>query len=174
MKTSPRLRRLYNRFAASTRGVAAIEFAMILPVLATLFLATFDGGRALAAYMKVRAATYALASIANQYTTIASDGHDHDRGRDFHGDGSVYQFAGHCHDFANSRQQRQQCHGRLELLAQGHRPTPRRYASDDAADQSVHVRHLSLLLIFAQVSYTYTPLFGFFTSGAINFRISCI
>ncbi len=46
MRKSTRLQRLYNRFAASTRGVAAIEFAMILPVLATLFLATFDGGRA--------------------------------------------------------------------------------------------------------------------------------
>ena len=45
---------------------------MILPVLATLFLATFDGGRALAVYMKVRAATYALDAITNQYSTIQS------------------------------------------------------------------------------------------------------
>jgi Flp pilus assembly protein TadG len=66
------LRRLHHRFAASTRGVAAIEFAMIAPVLATIFLATFDGGRAIAIYMKVRAATYSLGAIANQYQTIAS------------------------------------------------------------------------------------------------------
>ncbi len=33
-----------RRFAASTRGVAAIEFAMVLPVLAVIFLSTFDGG----------------------------------------------------------------------------------------------------------------------------------
>ncbi|MGB6889876.1 MAG: TadE/TadG family type IV pilus assembly protein, partial [Xanthobacteraceae bacterium] len=72
MKASPHFRRLYYRFAASTRGVAAIEFAMVLPVLATLFLATLDGGRALAVYMKVRAATYSLDAIANQYKTIAS------------------------------------------------------------------------------------------------------
>ena len=72
MRASPRLQRLYSRFAASTRGVAAIEFAMIVPVLATLFLASFDGGRAIAVYMKVRAATYALEAIANQYKTIAS------------------------------------------------------------------------------------------------------
>jgi Flp pilus assembly protein TadG len=59
----------YHRFIASTRGVAAIEFAMILPVLLILLLATFDGGRAIAVYMKVHSATYTLAAITNQYST---------------------------------------------------------------------------------------------------------
>jgi Flp pilus assembly protein TadG len=65
-----RLNDTCRRFTAATQGVAAIEFAMILPLLALIFLATFDGGRAIAAYMKMRAATYALASITNQYATI--------------------------------------------------------------------------------------------------------
>jgi Flp pilus assembly protein TadG len=68
----PRLLSLYRRFVASTRGVAAIEFAMILPVMLILLLASFDGGRAIAVYMKVRSATYTLAAITNQYTTIQS------------------------------------------------------------------------------------------------------
>jgi Flp pilus assembly protein TadG len=59
-------------FVESTRGVAAIEFAAIMPVLALLFLATFDGSRAIAIYMKVRSATYTLAAIANQYSSIQS------------------------------------------------------------------------------------------------------
>ena len=63
---------VYRRFVASTRGVAAIEFAMILPVMLILLLASFDGGRAIAVYMKVRSATYTLAAITNQYTTIQS------------------------------------------------------------------------------------------------------
>jgi Flp pilus assembly protein TadG len=61
---------LWRRFARSTRGVAAVEFAMVLPVLAVMFLASFDGGRAIAIYMKVRAATYTVAAITNQYQTI--------------------------------------------------------------------------------------------------------
>ncbi len=63
------LAKLARRFGASTQGLAAIEFAMIVPVLLILFLASFDAGRAIAAYMKVRAATFTLASITNQYTT---------------------------------------------------------------------------------------------------------
>jgi Flp pilus assembly protein TadG len=63
---------LRKRFAASTRGLAAIEFAMILPVLVLMFLGSVDAGRAIAIYMKVRAATYTLDAITNQYTTIQS------------------------------------------------------------------------------------------------------
>jgi Flp pilus assembly protein TadG len=62
---------LCRRFVASTRGVAAIEFAIIMPVLLIMLLATFDAGRAIAIYMKVRSATYALAAITNQYSMSA-------------------------------------------------------------------------------------------------------
>jgi Flp pilus assembly protein TadG len=56
-----------RRFVDAQHGVAAIEFAIVLPVLLLLALATFDAGRAIAIYMKVRAATYTLAAITNQY-----------------------------------------------------------------------------------------------------------
>jgi Flp pilus assembly protein TadG len=63
------LAKICRRFDASTRGVAAVEFAIIIPVLLLLFLASFDGANAIAVYMKVRSATFTLASITNQYTT---------------------------------------------------------------------------------------------------------
>jgi Flp pilus assembly protein TadG len=58
-----------RRFLLSQRGVAAIEFAMIMPVLLILFLSSFDVGNAIIIYLKVRAATYELAAITNQYGT---------------------------------------------------------------------------------------------------------
>ena len=63
------LRHTARSFIGSTRAVAAIEFAMIMPVLLLLFLGSFDAGNAIAVYMKVRAATYSLGAIANQYST---------------------------------------------------------------------------------------------------------
>jgi Flp pilus assembly protein TadG len=62
----------HRRFLASTRGVAAVEFAIMLPILVTLFLASVDAARAIAIYTKLRAATYVLDAITNQYTTIQS------------------------------------------------------------------------------------------------------
>jgi Flp pilus assembly protein TadG len=62
---------IFHRFAASTRGVAAIEFAIVMPVLLVILLATFDAGRGIAIYMKVRSATYTLAAITNQYSKSA-------------------------------------------------------------------------------------------------------
>jgi Flp pilus assembly protein TadG len=62
--------RICARFVASTRAVAAVEFAVIVPVLLLLFLGTFDAGRAIAIYSKARSATYTLDAITNQYTTI--------------------------------------------------------------------------------------------------------
>jgi Flp pilus assembly protein TadG len=55
------------RFIDSNRAVAALEFAMIMPVLLLLFLGSFDAGNAIIVYAKVRAATYSLAAITNQY-----------------------------------------------------------------------------------------------------------
>jgi Flp pilus assembly protein TadG len=66
--------KICRRFANSVSGLAAVEFAMILPLLLLLLLATINGTGALSAYLKVRAATYALDSVINQYTTLqASD-----------------------------------------------------------------------------------------------------
>jgi Flp pilus assembly protein TadG len=66
----PGMARLCRHFVGATRGTAAIEFAAVLPALMLIFLGTFDAGRAIAIYMKVRSATFTLAAITNQYTSV--------------------------------------------------------------------------------------------------------
>jgi Flp pilus assembly protein TadG len=56
---------ILDRFIVSTRGIAAVEFAIIMPILILLFLASVDAGGAIAIYMKVRSATYTLGTITN-------------------------------------------------------------------------------------------------------------
>ena len=63
------MRRRCRRFIRSTRAVAAIEFAILAPMLLLVLVETFDIGNAVAVYMKVRSATFALAAITNQYST---------------------------------------------------------------------------------------------------------
>lgn len=69
----PAAARICRRFAASTRGVAAVEFALIIPVLLVMFLSTFDAANAVAVYMKVRSAAYVLGAVTNTYGIGASD-----------------------------------------------------------------------------------------------------
>jgi Flp pilus assembly protein TadG len=63
-----------RRFLVSTRAVAAVEFALLIPMMLVLLLASIDAGRAMAIYVKVRSATYTLDAVANQYGII----HDSD------------------------------------------------------------------------------------------------
>jgi Flp pilus assembly protein TadG len=66
----PRRSCIYRRFFASTRGVVAIEFSFLFPILLLLLLAGIDAGRAVAISMKVRSAAYAVNAMANQYPSI--------------------------------------------------------------------------------------------------------
>jgi hypothetical protein len=114
--------RLCRRFVASTRAIAAIEFAIVMPVLALMFFGTFDAGRAIAIYMKIRSATFAIDAITNQYTTVQTS--------------DLQSIAGaaavilapseldvrpHRHRLAGENHRRQYCHGKLELLARRQR-----------------------------------------------------
>ena len=168
MKKSPRLQALYNRFAASTRGVAAIEFAMILPVLATLFLATFDGGRALAVYMKVRAATYSLDAITNQYQTIASADMTTIVGATstvlapYPGAPAVVTISQIAVNSASNATVA------WSYSLNGTALTPGNAIPFTLPTNLSTCGTYPCYLILGQVSYAYTPLFGFFTSGSIN------
>ncbi len=164
MRARTRIYRLYRRFAASKRGVAAIEFAMILPVLAVLFLASFDGGRAIAIYMKVRAATYSLAAITNQYETIQLADIQTITGATsvilspYSSASTVVTIS----QIAISKKGAATVAWSYSLNG-----TARTQGSSITLPSGLVVKNSYLIL--AEVSYTFTPMFGYFNAGAITF-----
>jgi Flp pilus assembly protein TadG len=62
------------RFAGERRGLAAVEFAMLLPIMMTLFLGSVEVTTGVAIQRKVNITARALADLASQFTAIgASD-----------------------------------------------------------------------------------------------------
>jgi Flp pilus assembly protein TadG len=163
-----RVNSTYRRFAAAKQGVAAVEFALIVPILAVMLLATFDGGRAIAAYMKMRAATYALASITNQYATIQSTDMTSILGAI-----SVvmapYTSGTPAVKISQIKINNSGASSVEWSAAQG---TTARAVSSSMTPPSAMVVNNSYLIL-AEVSYTYTPLFGYFgSSSGITFSDS--
>jgi Flp pilus assembly protein TadG len=160
------LARRYRRFVAARRGIAAVEFAIVLPVLVLLFLASVDGGRAIATYMKVRAATYTLDAITNQYTTIQSTDM-----ASIVGAAAVVLAPYASSPAAVTVSQ-------ITVNSSSNATVSWSYSLNGTAlTQGATVAVPSgfsscnsypCFLIYGQVSYTYTPLFGYFTPSALN------
>jgi Flp pilus assembly protein TadG len=59
-------------FARARSGIAAVEFALIAPVLLLLYLGGYELTQALSTYRKLTDTTTELASIVSQYAVISS------------------------------------------------------------------------------------------------------
>jgi Flp pilus assembly protein TadG len=142
---------IFRRFVASTRGVAAIEFAIIMPVLLIMLLATFDAGRAIAIYMKVRAATYTLAAITNQYSMSAP----------------IQSTDMQAITGATATQATVSWSYSLNGTAYAAGTTWARIPTGLTTNNACN--SYPCYLIFAEVKYTFTPSFGYFITGTLNF-----
>jgi Flp pilus assembly protein TadG len=67
-----RLKVIMARLRADARGVAAVEFALMVPILLTVYLAGFELSQAMATYRKVSDTTVELANVTTQYTSMAA------------------------------------------------------------------------------------------------------
>lgn len=170
-RIASRVAGLGRLFVASTRGVAGIEFAAVAPLLAIMFLATYDGGRAIAIYMKVRSATYTLAAITNQYTSIQSS----DMTAIVGATSAVLTPYSTTPIVATISQ--------ISMNSSGAASVSWSYSLNGTArtqgasvtiptgltpSNNATCNSYPCYLILAEVSYTYTPLFSYFTSGTIS------
>ncbi len=68
----PRLSGYLKRFSKERGGVAAIEFAMLLPTMITLFLGSVELSTGVAVNRKAAIAAHTVADLASQYTNITN------------------------------------------------------------------------------------------------------
>jgi Flp pilus assembly protein TadG len=71
-KRVSRLLEVVSRFKASRHGVAAIEFALIAPVMLLMLLGTYEVAQAIAAKRKAVLTATTVANIVTQYTSISA------------------------------------------------------------------------------------------------------
>jgi len=64
--------RAVSTLRRDSRGVSAVEFALVLPLMVTLFLATVETTQGLQADRKVSLASRALSDLASQATVISN------------------------------------------------------------------------------------------------------
>lgn len=63
------LRRIAH-LVADRRGVSSVEFALLLPIMMTLYLGSVEASQGIAQNRKVTLVAHALADLASQYTDI--------------------------------------------------------------------------------------------------------
>jgi Flp pilus assembly protein TadG len=62
--------RAWRRLRGDTRGVAAVEFALIIPLVIVVYAGGFEIAQAATVYRKVTDTTVQLANVTSQYTTL--------------------------------------------------------------------------------------------------------
>lgn len=158
--------RIYRRFVDATRGVAAVEFGLILPALVVMFLASIDAGRAIAIYMKVRTATYTLDAITNQYATIQSTDMTAILGA-----ASVilapYSSAPAAITISQIKVT-SATKATVNWSATLNGTALKQNASVTVPGNFASCASYPCYLVYGQITYAYTPLFGFFSPGVIN------
>jgi len=66
----PRFRHALRRFGGDRRGLSAVEFAIVLPFMLTLYAGSVELGEGLSIQYKTTLAARTVADIASQYTSI--------------------------------------------------------------------------------------------------------
>jgi Flp pilus assembly protein TadG len=64
--------RCRSRLVSDCRGISAVEFAMLMPLMLTLFLGSVEASQGIAADRKVEMTAHTLADLASQYTDITN------------------------------------------------------------------------------------------------------
>ena len=162
MKTMPlRMPHALRRLARDKRGVSAVEFALLAPMMIGLYLGCVEISDGVGADRKVSLTAAALANLTSQVTTISSS----DMGNIL--DASTAIIAPYS---ASKLKMSVSC---LNIDATGKATVKWSVTRNGTAQSGVLTIPAALAvpnsqLIFSEVSYAYTPTIGYTITGTLN------
>lgn len=150
-------------FAGERRGISALEFAILLPVMMTIFLGSFETTQGIAASRKVKLTAYTLADLTTQYTDVTN------------ADMSNILNAGTAIIAPYSASSLQETVSEISINAQGVGTVVWSDTLNGTAlsvGQTVSVPASlavpNTYLVLAQVQYSYTPTYGYVLTGTLT------
>ncbi|MGH6770883.1 MAG: TadE/TadG family type IV pilus assembly protein [Xanthobacteraceae bacterium] len=157
------LSRRFSSFKRDQRGVSAVEFAMLLPLMITLYLGTVEISQGVAINRKVTLTTRTVADLASQVSSINS------------ADMSNLLKASAAVIAPFDTNQLKVTVSQVKIDANGNATidwsetlngTKRATGSSIALPTALNVPDTQL--IFSEVSYNYTPTIGYVVTGSLN------
>ena len=151
------------RFAGERRGVSAVEFAMLLPLMMTLYLGSVEASQGIATQRKVTLVAHALADLTSQYTDITN------------ADMSNILAAGPAIVVPYSATSLQEVVSEVSINAQGQASV---VWSDSLGGTALTIGQVVTIpaslavpntyLVLAQVQYSYKPTYGYVMTGTLT------
>lgn len=152
-----------RNFRGDRRGVAAVEFALILPVMLTIYFGGIELGNGLAIEVKVTGTAHIVADLASQYVTIDNS----DMSNILGAASSIIAPYSASNIVVTVSEVTTNASGNATVTwSDSLNGTPRSVGQVITLPSSLQTPNISLIL--GEVSYSYTPSLGYTLTGTIT------
>ncbi len=159
------LKRPLARLAGDERGVSAVEFAMLLPLMLTLYLGAVEISQGIGADRKVTLTARTVADLASQASSLAAQPDDQFAERRDRRHRAVLRCQPQGHGVAGEDRRQQQGDDRLEPNQERHRA-----AQGSSVTLPAALVVANSCLVWSEVQYTYKPTVGYVVSGTLTLK----
>lgn len=161
-----RHRRVLRRFSRDRNGVSAVEFALILPVMVTLYLGSVELGNGLAVQYKTTLAARTVADLTSQYRAIDTPTMTQILGA---ASSVVTPYSGSNMIVVVSEVTTTNAAGSaIVTWSAASGGSARTVGAPIALPSALQTLPTGTSLIFGEVTYPYNPQFGYVLTGTIN------
>ena len=144
------------------RGLAATEFAMLVPMMLVVFVGVSEVGQAISISRKVTITVRTVTDLVTQYSALSTSDMTNLRQRGFAGDRALSVEQSHGHGLRSPDRLEKQCDRHLGVRM----PPPIRAGTKVTLPSGISQPNISV--IWGQAQYAYTPVLGDKIIGTTN------